>query len=76
VYEYGRPHAPIYYSFDAEMLGALLAPVATWVHNAHVYKMTPDVGWIRTPASDPTFHRYAEGTVGAGGVAIVIAKAP
>jgi SAM-dependent methyltransferase len=76
VYEHGRPHAPIYYAFDAGMLEVLLAPIAAWEHNVRIYKMTPNVGWIIAPANDTVFARYAEGTVGAGGVAIISARAP
>jgi hypothetical protein len=41
-----------------------------------IYKLTPNVGWVIAPANDTSFARYAEGTVGAGGVALISARAP
>jgi Methyltransferase domain len=76
VYEYARPRAPIYYTFDARMLDVLVAPIARWQPNVRIYKMTPGAGWLPSAPSDTRFARYAEGTVGAAGVAIITARAP
>jgi SAM-dependent methyltransferase len=71
VYVYGRPHDPIYYTFDAPRLANVVASLAGFDCDVRVYRLDADAGWTRTSPADTRFPLYADGVPSCSGVAIV-----
>jgi len=76
LYVAGQPDRPIYYTFDQtrlEKLGTVLEAQGFEV-SVDVFKVIPDVGWVKTTIGDPDILRHAEDCAAAGAVAFLLGR--
>ncbi len=74
LYEYGRPNAPLYYTFGETQLLALMDSMTGFKLEVEIYKIVSGEGWIRTDLTDQKILKYGDQCASAGGVAILIAR--
>lgn len=72
LYSYGGGDQPIYYTIDQKRLEDLLSclPGNAGI-STEIFKVVPDVGWVRTEPGDKDILPHASDCSAAGGVALV-----